>query len=220
MFAFPSTLFKTPSDAACATGALDLQALVGAAGWARLPAAVRRRFAAGHADVRYAGSMELHCSAAGWAYALLARVFGGPLPGVRRRGVATTVEVQADGRGGVVWTRCFHRGDGRPGQVVRSTKALAADGTLLERTDGGLSMSLEVYEDDGALVFESRRFWLLLGAMRLPVPAWLTPGRCRVAHIDLGQGRFRFTLTMVHPLWGETFRQTGVFIDPSYESQP
>jgi len=50
------------------------------------------------------------------------------------------------------------------------------------------------------------------------VPAWLTPGVCRVTHTDLGQGFFRFTLSMVHPLWGETFHQTGVFADPDCES--
>jgi len=33
-------------------------------------------------------------------------------------------------------------------------------------------------------------------------------------HTDLGSGLFRFTLSMVHPLWGETFHQTGVFADP------
>ncbi|RYF52847.1 MAG: hypothetical protein EOO29_57410, partial [Comamonadaceae bacterium] len=37
---------------------------------------------------------------------------------------------------------------------------------------------------------------------------------CRVAHTDLGAGQFRFTLSMVHPLWGETFHQSGVFTDP------
>jgi hypothetical protein len=35
-----------------------------------------------------------------------------------------------------------------------------------------------------------------------------------VSHRDLGAGRFRFTLAMTHPLWGQTFHQTGVFADP------
>ena len=97
---------------------------------------------------------------------------------------------------------------------MRSTKELGPDGRLLERTDGGLAMSLEVLEEDGALVFRSRRFWWVRGRLRIPVPALLTPGTCRVAHTDLGGGQFRFTLSMVHPLWGETFHQSGVFTDP------
>jgi hypothetical protein len=52
-----------------------------------------------------------------------------------------------------------------------------------------------------------------------PVPAWLTPGVCRVTHTDLGHGFFRFTLAMVHPLWGETFHQSGVFADPACDSE-
>jgi hypothetical protein len=36
-----------------------------------------------------------------------------------------------------------------------------------------------------------------------------------VVHTDLGAGRFRFTMSMVHSLWGETFYQSGVFSDPA-----
>lgn len=195
-----------------AVQALDLAALVGESGWSRLPAAVRRRFAPGHAPVRYDGPMSLRCSPAGRVFAWLARVVGGPLAGMNADGVDTTVRVGDDGQGGVVWARDF---GGR--QLVRSTKALDAKGQLIERTDGGLGMNLDVFESGGSLVFESRRFFLLVGARhwRLPVPALLTPGTCRVTHTDLGGGRFRFTLTMTHALWGRTFEQTGVFRDPA-----
>jgi hypothetical protein len=49
------------------------------------------------------------------------------------------------------------------------------------------------------------------------VPALLTPGTGRVTHTDLGDGLFRFDLDMVHPLWGHTFHQSGVFADPVVE---
>jgi hypothetical protein len=100
---------------------------------------------------------------------------------------------------------------------VRSTKQLDTDGRLFERTDGGLSMALDVFEERGSLVFQSRGFSLVWGRLRLPVPALLTPGTCRVMHTDLGGGFFRFTLSMVHPLWGRTFHQSGVFADPHTE---
>lgn len=195
-----------------AAPALDLAALVGEAGWSRLPAAVRRRFAAGHAPVRYDGEMSLRCSPAGRLFAWLARVVGGPLADIDADGVDTTVRVGDDGHGGVVWARDF---GGR--QLVRSTKALDSKGHLVERTDGGLGMDLDVFESGGSLVFESRRFFLLVGARRwrIPVPSLLTPGTCRVTHTDLGGGRFRFTLAMTHALWGRTFEQTGVFRDPA-----
>ena len=75
-------------------------------------------------------------------------------------------------------------------------------------------MALDVFEEDVTLVFQSRRFFLALGPLRIPVPQWLSPGQCRVTHTDLGGGDFRFTLSMQHPLWGETFHQSGVFTDP------
>ena len=195
-----------------AAPALDLAALVGDVGWSRLPAAVRRRFAAGHPAARYDGAMSLRCSPIGRVFAWLARAVGAPLAGVNADDLATQVRVFGDGAGGVVWQRDF---GGR--QRVRSTKAIDSNGRLVERTDGGLGMDLDVFESGGSLVFESRRFFLLVGARhwRLPVPTLLTPGTCRVTHTDLGEGRFRFTLAMTHPLWGRTFEQTGVFSDPA-----
>lgn len=200
---------------------LDLPALAGAEAWARLPAAVQRRFGTAHADVSYEGHMDLRCSLIGHIYAALTRAWGGPLTHINTTALPATVNVSHNGRGGVVWERRFHTGtdasngtDNAADRTVRSTKELGADGRLLERTDGGLAMSLDVLEEDGALVFKSRRFWWVLAGLRIPVPTLLTPGTCRVAHTDLGAGQFRFTLSMVHPLWGETFHQSGVFIDP------
>lgn len=219
MFAlFTSTAANRTASRATAPQArpLDLPTLAGPAAWARLPRAVQRRFAAAHADVAYEGVMELRCSRIGHVFAALARFWGGPLTHLNTTGLPATVRVSDNGRGGVVWERCFHSGTGinRGDCTVRSTKELGADGGLVERTDGGLSMSLDVLEEDGALVFRSRRFFWVLGRLRIPVPALLTPGTCRVAHTDLGAGQFRFTLSMVHPWWGETFHQSGVFTDP------
>ena len=193
---------------------LDLAALVGADGWARLPAAVRRRFGIDHGAATYVGRMELRCSPVGRVHALLSRLFGSPLCGDTASDVPTSVRVFDDGRGGMVWERSFHTQGGRAPHVVASTKQLGADGGLVERTRGGLAMHLRVFEEHGALVFESRRFALILGRLRLPVPGLLTPGTCRVMHTDLGDGLFRFDLDMCHPLWGHTFHQSGVFADP------
>jgi hypothetical protein len=204
----------TSLPAATAPRSLDLPTLVGAAGWARLPAAVRRRFGVHHGAATYVGRMELRCSPLGRVFALASRLFGSPLSGATSNAVPTSVRVFDDGHGGMVWERSFHTAGAGAPHIVRSTKQLGGDGGLLERTDGGLSMALDVFEERGALVFESRRFTLLLGRLRLPVPALMTPGTCRVTHTDLGDGLFRFDLDMVHPLWGHTFHQSGMFADP------
>ena len=188
---------------------------MGAAAWARLP---RRRCGAAlgpaHGAATYVGRMELRCSPIGRVFALLARALGGPLSGVTSMAVPTAVRVFDDGRGGMVWERRFHAAGARAPHLVRSTKQQGADGGLVAAHDGGLAMALDVFEEHGALVFESRRFTLMLGRLRLPVPTLLTPGTCRVTHTDLGGGLFSFDLDMVHPLWGHTFQQSGVFADP------
>ncbi|MET0211307.1 MAG: DUF4166 domain-containing protein [Burkholderiaceae bacterium] len=189
---------------------LDLSALVGPAAWQRLPSAVQCRFATGHRAITYRGSMDMRCSRLGRVLAWLVKPFNSPLVATNARGVPMTVHVRPVGDG-VEWERCFANGVGS----VCSTKALNADGHLQERTCGGLGMALDVFEHDGDLVFESRRYFLALGGWRVAIPRLLSPGTCRVEHRDLGHGQFRFTLSMTHPLWGETFHQTGVFLDPT-----
>jgi Domain of unknown function (DUF4166) len=189
---------------------LDLSALLGARAWARLPVAVQRRFAPGHLPVTYCGLMDLRCSRLGRLLGWLVTPLRSPLVTANARAVPTTVRVSTAGAG-VVWERSF---DGGVGHVL-STKELDADGGLQERTQGGLGMTLAVLEDGSSLVFESRRYFFSLGGWRVMVPSLLSPGTCRVEHRDLGQGQFRFTLSMRHPLWGETFHQTGVFADPT-----
>lgn len=192
---------------------LDLSALVGPAAWQRLPLSVQRRFATGHCAITYRGTMDLRCSRLGRVLAWLVKPFNSPLLAANARGVPTTVHVRTAGAG-VEWERRFANGVGS----VCSTKELDAAGRLQERTRGGLGMALDVFEQGGDLVFESRRFFLALGGWRMAIPRWLSPGTCRVEHRDLGHGLFRFTLRMTHPLWGETFQQTGVFQDPTPHS--
>lgn len=190
-----------------ASTALDIARLIHPLDWARLPLSLRRRFEAGHGPASYQGVMTFERSPLGAVFAWLLRPFGAPLPRRRAIGAPVTVDVRATG-GGVAWSRKLG-----PMQHVRSIKSPGPDGTVLERTDGGLGMVLDVSAGEGALVFTSRSFFLAVGPWRVPIPGLLTPGRCRVEHRAIDDTKFRFTLTMVHPLWGTTFRQTGVFTD-------
>ncbi|MBU0829942.1 MAG: hypothetical protein KKE41_18960, partial [Gammaproteobacteria bacterium] len=124
MFAF----FTAPSatrlplsarPSASAAPVLDLPALVGAAAWARLPAAVQRRFGTAHADVTYQGHLDMRCSAIGHVYAALARLWGGPLTHLNATAVPTTVRVSSNGCGGVVWERRFHADAAGSADLVR-----------------------------------------------------------------------------------------------------
>jgi hypothetical protein len=182
--------------------------MVGAADWATLPAALRRRFAAGQETARYHGTMRLSRSPIGAVFGWLGKAFGGPLPLATGEAIPTIVDVRASA-GGVIWERHFG-----PDDRVLSVKSLNRRGDLIERTAGGLGMVLALSVEDGALLFTSRCFFLAIGRWSLPVPALLTPGVCRVEHRAVDERRFRFTMTMTHRLWGVTFRQSGIFTDP------
>ena len=180
----------------CLDWLLDISRLVHPADWTRLPDTLRQRFTA---------SMRFERSRVGLVFALLAFPFRAPLPRYHRIDLPVMVDVRCEGEG-VVWSRRL----GRSG-VVRSVKSAGHAGTVLERTDGGLGMVLDVTVEGPALVFTSRSFFLSLWRWRMPIPAWLTPGRCRVEHRAVDDERFQFTLTVTHPLWGTTFRQAGLF---------
>lgn len=200
----------------------DFRDLVGPAGWDRLDCDIRRRFAVGHAPrhpltaIRYRGHMDVERSIIGSIFATLALLIGAPLPVHQAHDAPTVVRVWNDRNGGVVWERRLHLRPHREPACIRSTKRLGPTGALLECVEGGLGMVLSVFEEGGSLVFESRRYFFALGGVRIPIPDFLTPGRCRVSHAAVAPTRFRFTMDMVHPVWGRTFHQTGLFDDPAY----
>jgi hypothetical protein len=198
---------------------LDYETLLGPAAWARLPAAVRGRFAAHEAH--WDGAMTLHASFLGRCVAQLCRLVGEPLPPASDEPVRATVKVEPDpATSGSRWTRRYelpHRA-----VEIRSVKSVDAHGHMIERLPMGLRMELDLRTDDGALHFVTRGYHveiprprLLRGScprpLRLRFPAWWLPGRTHVVHRDLGDGRFRFTMTIRHAWLGELFQHDGVF---------
>ena len=103
---------------------------------------------------------------------------------------------------------------------VQSTKILDANAQLLEVAGANFGMELHVFEEHRALHFVSKRyFWEGFGR-RFYLPDLLTPGRAHVSHTDLGDGEFRFLITITHPLLGETFFQLGDFQEVTEPAEP
>jgi len=183
--------------------------------WGRLPLAVWRRFSkrlAGGRTIVYLGEVEesFH-SRAGWWLAQLTRLIGGPLPTGTETGIPMIVTVTEDAAGGgQVWTRICARSNGFP-QVIHSAKRFGGSTGLEEYIGFGISMALRLSVEHEALFFRSAGYFLSFGRLRLPLPAKLTPGTLTVSHTDLGDGRFRFTLDVVHHSHGPLIRQSAIF---------
>jgi hypothetical protein len=189
---------------------------LGPRAWGRLPAAVRRRFADPSLSAEYVGEFEIvRASRLGRLLAWMCRLIGTPIAPRTGLGVPAVVRVGPVPRG-VQWRRDYHWPDHSISRV-RSTKVITPSGLLVEELPARLCMALDLSEESGALLFVSRYYYLNLtlpwlgGELHLPLPRLLSPGTTRVEHRDESQGWFRFTMTVVHPLFGELFYQTGRF---------
>lgn len=188
-----------------------LQHVLGDTAWRRLPPAVRARFGEPVVAVDYVGEFEVvGASWLGLALATFCRLIGTPV--VPRTGINVPAIVHVGPVGdGVAWHREYRWPRCEP-CLVRSTKVIEADGSLVEKLPAKLCMPLRVYEQRGSLHFVSHGYYFEIGKrLRIPLPAWLSPGVTHVEHHDLEGGWFRFTMTVTHPVFGELFFQTGLF---------
>jgi hypothetical protein len=191
-----------------------LREVLGPEGWHRLPEAVRERFADTTETALYAGAFEIvRASTLGRVFAWLGKLFGTPVAPRVGVNVEARVRVRPDVEG-VAWDREYRWADGTR-HLVRSTKVVEGPGNLIEKLPARLCMPLDTFEDGGVLHFVSRGYYFdfRLGhlGLKLWLPRLLSPGVTHVEHIDLGHGWFRFTMTVMHPLFGEVFFQTGRF---------
>ncbi|MES2674291.1 MAG: DUF4166 domain-containing protein [Pseudomonadota bacterium] len=183
--------------------------------WSRLNPNVQERFATEPAlteQVFYRGIMEtVECSLFGKIFAQLTRPVVNPLTPYKGKNVPLDVILyRKPGMPGVYWQRTYYH-LGRAPYTVTSVKGQGSNGGLTESVGAGFGMELSVSAEEGSLVFRSTRYIWALGKFRVPLPHLLTPGETRVTHQDLGDGTFRFTISMDHLWLGRTFYQTGIF---------
>jgi len=196
-------------------GDLRFRALLRDSEWSSLPPAIRRRFSkrmpCGGTTV-YAGEvLETRMNVGGWLLAQALRLIGGPLPTVRCAHVPSVVTVTNDkSSGGQIWTRIYARRHGFP-QVVHSSKRFAGPTGLEEYVGYGVGMSLDLRVREGALIFRSRDYFVQVFGRRFFLPAWLRPGELTVIHAEVPDGRFSFTLQLMHPRFGLMLRQMALY---------
>lgn len=182
--------------------------------WHQLHPAVQRRFnrlPTADKPIVYKGNMEVvACSKAGWLFAFLTKIIGNPLSPHQGKNIPMDVVLTTrPDRPGVYWRRTYYFPNKKPFSVTSVKKD--DQGQMMEMVGGGFGMFLDVSAENGELHFKSSRYvWKLL-RWYVPLPHWLSPGKTHVIHQDLGQGNFRFSITMDHPVLQQTFYQTGIF---------
>ena len=211
----PAPAFKPPAAPDLEIGDPRFRALLPEERWASLPLAIRRRFSkrlANGESAVYAGEvLETTMSRVGWWLAQAVRLIGAPLPLTRNRHVPAVVAVTEDRNiRGQVWTRLYGRRGGFP-QVIHSCKRFAGPTGLEEYVGYGVGMTLTVDAREGALIFRSQDYFVELFGRRLRLPTWLTPGATLVTHAELPDGKFAFTLQVIHPRLGLLIRQMAIF---------
>jgi len=183
--------------------------------WAQLHPNIQSRFRQDPVlgqEIIYEGVMtHIRRSRLGWLFAQLTRVIGNPLTPYAGEDVAMEVKLfKRAGVSGVFWQRTYYYSRRAP-YIVTSVKRESSRGELMECVGGGFGMQLDISVREGALHFESTRYFWQIAALRLPLPHWLAPGKTHVVHEDLGGGTFRFTIAMDHNQLGRTFFQQGEF---------
>ena len=188
---------------------------LGQRAWRRLKPEVRCRFSvrpAGNGRIRYRGIMSrVELTFMGWCFAQACRLIGSPLAPCCGRNVPMRIVLSEDAQlGGVAWKRTYLFANRRPFTVV-STKTHEEKGGVTEHIGSGFSMRLKLQERSGGLVFVSTGYDVSFFGLRFRIPNLLTPGVTTVTHEQIKGSRFRFSLSVDHPILGRTIFQEGEF---------
>ncbi len=191
--------------------------LIGLDAWQRLPVAVQRRFSkrlpAGTSVVYQGVVRETHLNFVGRCLAQAARLIGSPLPrDDRATGPAVVVVMQNQTTEAQNWVRTYTRPSGTT-QTITSEKRFQGPTGLEEYVGAGIGMTLDVTEDNGALVFRSNRYFFEAGPVRFMLPRFLSPGQMTIIHRDEGGDQFCFELQLIHTWFGVLFHQIAHFSD-------
>jgi len=158
----------------------------------------------------YKGIMDIVTrSKAGWLFAFLTKIIGNPLAPFNGKDVPMIVSLTTKkNTKGVFWKRTYYFKNKKPFAVTSVKKE--ENGKMMECVGAGFGMFLDIYAENSELHFKSNQYFIKIHNYYLKFPSLLCPGTTHVIHADLGNGEFRFTISIDHKFLGNTFYQTGV----------
>jgi len=179
--------------------------------WEYLHPDIRSRFTLGAGETcqTFTGTMgEVNRSALGWLIAKLI-AFVRILPATRARNVPFEFNLTPAQGAGWIKERLYRFQEGC--FQFRSVMSIAANGDLVEQFPYGLGMKIKLGAEDDKLYFRDNGYFLRIGALKLPLPHWLTVGRFTLTHKNIDHENFTVEISIDHPLFGRLFYQYGAF---------
>lgn len=184
--------------------------------WNKLHLDIQHRFARNPLPgkpLRYTGELdELSCSRFGILLGYLTRpLIKGALMPYNDADFPVDIMVYSRPDDPAIYKQRIYRLHGRKPVQFTSFMRESSKGEVLEYVGMGLGMKLLLSVRDGNLFFESDGyFWEVFG-LRIPMPDLLTPGKTFLCHRNNHALQFDIRIDIVHPWFGKTFTQAGVF---------
>lgn len=108
------------------------------------------------------------------------------------------------------WERIFHF-PGKSPYRFQSKMLCAGEHQIVEYVRFGFGLRLRVMVENNGLIERDEGYIWKLRRLSIPLPLHVTLGRTYVEEIQLSENEFEMSMTVTHPIFGETFSYNGQF---------
>lgn len=180
--------------------------------WQELPEVIRTHYDLPmnrQASVLVEGAMDIGHPIRAWPLIAASRLAGALVPA--GRGVSVHVlKSTREGSGTLYWNRSLHYPDGRMATFL-STMEYIGENHLIEYTNHGIGIRMDVTVEEGELVYRSRGYACRRLSGRFTVPDGLLLGSAEIRERAISANQFELDFRIWHPLLGHIYRYGGVF---------
>ncbi|MFZ6861889.1 DUF4166 domain-containing protein [Undibacterium sp. Ji67W] len=174
--------------------------------WNKLPPALKAHY--GRGNLHEVGHMDIDFPWFMQGYLHLLRLLGALL-NRRGRQIPVTVDKYYNNQQ-QRWIRAFLFPDQKI-VCFQSLLVSAGDNQLIEFVNPVFGLQMYVRVTDGIVRYSGVRYVCKLGKMLLSIPECLVLGHTSIEEQAVDQHHFMMDFRLVHPLFGQLFRYSGVF---------